>query len=124
MKERVVVLGASSKPDRYSYKAIALLQEHDHTPIPVSVRDEEILGLKAVKSISQIDEPIDTVTLYVNPKILSEVVDDIIAIRPKRVIMNPGTESPEAAEQFKQHGIRVLEACTLVLLKTNQYSKA
>ncbi len=121
MRERVVVLGASSKPERYSYKAISLLQEYDHIPIPVSIRDEEILGCKPFKSISQIEEPVDTVTLYVNPKILSEAVDDIIAISPKRVIMNPGTESAEATQKFNQHGIRVIEACTLLLLITKQY---
>jgi len=119
--EQVAVIGASSKPNRYSYKAIALLKEHNHIPIPVSMRDDEILGFKAYRSIEDIPTQIDTVTLYINPKVLAEIIDDIIAKAPKRVIMNPGTESESAKELFRKHNIRVIEACTLVLLKTNQF---
>lgn len=119
--EQVAVIGASSKPNRYSYKAIALLKEHNHIPIPVSMRDDEILGFKAYRSIEDIPTQIDTVTLYINPKVLAEIIDDIIAKAPKRVIMNPGTESEPAKELFRKHNIRVIEACTLVLLKTNQF---
>lgn len=121
MKERVVVLGASAKPQRYSNRAIALLSQNNHTPIPVSLRDDEILGHKAYREISDITGEVDTVTLYVNPGILSELVDDIVELKPKRVIMNPGTESPEATEVFEKNGIRVISACTLVLLTTGQF---
>ncbi len=121
MKERVVVLGASAKPERYSYKAVELLTKHGHTPLPVSLRDDEILGHKAFRNISEITGKVDTVTLYVNPRILSEEIESIIALKPARVIMNPGTESDEAAEQFRAHGIRVVFACTLVLLSTDQF---
>jgi predicted CoA-binding protein len=31
----VAVLGASNKPDRYSYKAVMLLKEMGHAPYPV-----------------------------------------------------------------------------------------
>ncbi len=121
MNERVVVLGASSKPERYSYRAVELLTKHNHSPLPVSLKGENILGHKGYKEISEIEGAVDTVTLYVNPRILSESVDDIIALKPKRVIMNPGTESAEAADQFEKNGIRVIQACTLVLLTTQQY---
>jgi uncharacterized protein len=119
--ERVAVIGASAKPDRYSYKAIDLLAQYDHTPVPVSVRDAEILGHTAYPSAEKIEGKIDTVTLYVNPRILSTMVEEIAALNPARVIMNPGTESAEARAFFEQRGIRVIEACTLVLLKTNQF---
>lgn len=44
--ENVVVIGASAKPERYSNKAIRMLIEYGHTPIPVAPREEEIEGLK------------------------------------------------------------------------------
>jgi len=38
-----------------------------------------------------------------------------------RVIFNPGTENPEFYSILKTNGIYFEEACTLVLLSTNQY---
>lgn len=122
-EERVAVLGASSKTDRYSYKAVQSLIEHDYAPIPISVRDPSILGFRAYPEISAIEGPIDTLTVYVNPKVLLGLTDDIIAAGPKRVILNPGTESDSVKQRLTEAGIRVIEACTLVLLKTGQFSK-
>ena len=124
MTERVIVLGASPKPWRYSYQAMALLQEYNHIALPVSLKAGKILGCSIHTSLDQVKGPVDTVTLYVNPRILEDEIDAIIGIRPKRVIMNPGTESVTAARRFRDHGIRVIEACTLVLLKTGQYRSA
>jgi predicted CoA-binding protein len=119
--ERVAVIGASSKPDRYAYKAVHQLLNHGHAPLPVSLRDEVILDQKCYRTIDEVPQPIDTVTLYVNPRILTEMVDGIIAKKPKRVIMNPGTESEEHTKKFESAGIRVIRACTLVLLSTGQF---
>jgi hypothetical protein len=45
----------------------------------------------------------------------------IIETKPKRVIFNPGSENPEFYQLLKVNNIKVEEACTLVLLTTNQY---
>lgn len=124
MKEKVAILGASAKPDRYSYKAFKMLQEYQHHPLPVHPSVPEVDGKKVFPSLSAIGEPIDTITLYVNPKILAEYVEEIIRLKPKRVIFNPGTEDIEIENKFEKAGIHTLEACTLVLLRTNQFETA
>jgi hypothetical protein len=48
-------------------------------------------------------------------------VQDILAVRPRRVIFNPGAENASAAETLARHGIEAVEACTLVLLATGQF---
>jgi hypothetical protein len=45
-QERVVVIGASINPDRYSYRATIALKNEGHTPIPVGLHDGEISGLE------------------------------------------------------------------------------
>jgi hypothetical protein len=45
----------------------------------------------------------------------------IIQLKPKRVVFNPGTENLAFESRLKDAGILPLEACTLVLLSTNQY---
>jgi predicted CoA-binding protein len=120
--QTVIIIGASNKPDRYSYKAFNMLKEYGHTPIPVhptltAIDDCSVIGsLKSIETTT-----VDTVTLYVNPEILKNYIEDIIRIKPSRVIMNPGTESDNAERQFLQNGIKVLRACTLVLLRTGQF---
>jgi predicted CoA-binding protein len=120
--QNVVIIGASNKPDRYSYKAFTMLKEYGHTPIPVHPALKSIDDCTVVASLANISaSAVDTITLYVNPEILKNYIDDIIRIKPVRVIMNPGTESDDAERLFLQNGINVLRACTLVLLRTGQF---
>ncbi|MGM0443334.1 MAG: CoA-binding protein [Fibrobacterota bacterium] len=119
--EHVAVLGASPKTERYSYKAVKLLQEKGHTVFPVNPAGKEIDGLSSYKSLGEIDRPVDTLTLYVNPKRSVPLADEMKALRPTRVIMNPGTESDELQEALEEADIRVIRACTLVMLRTNQF---
>lgn len=121
MSETVVVLGASNKKDRYSYKAMMLLQEHGHSVIPVHPKLEEIEGVKVVNDLSDIKEVVDTVTVYLAPERSAKLIDKIIALKPKRVFTNPGTESKEIDEACAKTGIEVVKACTLVMLRTGQY---
>jgi predicted CoA-binding protein len=88
----------------------------------VTPKEKEVLGHTAVKEIKDlVNERIDTVTVYVNPAISSKYTQDLIALKPKRVIFNPGAENPQLAKDLKASGIGVEDACTLVLLRTNQY---
>ena len=117
----VVVMGASNKPDRYSYKAVKLLEEKGHVPFPVHPVIKEVDGIKVYPSISDIEEPIDTITLYLSAENSLKVATDIIEAGARRVIFNPGAENPDLASRLRQQGIETIEACTLVLLKTGQF---
>jgi predicted CoA-binding protein len=120
MKEKVAILGASNNPERYANMAQRMLLQYGHTVFPVNPAFEEIEGLKVVKSLDDLSG-IDTVTLYMNPQRLKEQVDRILKLKPKRVIFNPGTESEEIENTLKKAGIEPMRACTLVLLRTNQF---
>jgi predicted CoA-binding protein len=120
--EVVVVLGASKDPARYSYKAQEMLKEYGHRVIPVHPHEKEIQGLKVVNKLEElVGQKIDTVTVYVNSNISSQFEDDLLKLSPKRVIFNPGAENNELFERLSKNGIKVENACTLVLLRTGQY---
>src|SRR5690625_731047 len=78
----VAILGASNNPDRYSHKAQLLLNEYGHTPLPVSLHDEQVLGTPAVRRLSDITDEVDTLTVYINPRHLREVAAQIEALKP------------------------------------------
>lgn len=120
-QERVVILGASDKPDRYANKAQRLLQQHGHQVIPVHPKLTSIEGVTVLPDLKSVAGLVDTLTLYVNPTVAAAEAASIIALRPGRVIFNPGTESPELQSQLTAASIPWEEACTLVLLNTGQF---
>lgn len=119
--ETVLIVGASPKEDRYSNKAQKMLVEYGHKVALINPRAEEILGVKSHQELAEISEKIDTITMYVSSKISAGMADEILRIKPKRVIFNPGTENPELQKKLRDNGIEAQEACTLVLLRTGQY---
>ncbi|MCP4684086.1 MAG: CoA-binding protein [bacterium] len=117
----VAVLGASPKEERYSFKAVRMLKEYDHRPIPVHPAGHTVDGVPGLKSLADITESVDTLTVYVSEKISSGELDSILKLKPRRVVFNPGAENVELARKLAGEGIEVVEACTLVMLKTDQF---
>ncbi len=117
----VVVLGASPKTGRYSNMAVRQLKSSGYRVIPVNPGHSSIEEIETVAGLGDIDEPVHTLTLYVNPVWSERMEDDIIGLRPGRVIFNPGTESARLRESLSNSGIPYLEACTLVMLSTGQF---
>jgi predicted CoA-binding protein len=117
----VAVVGASANEERYSHKAMLMLAEKGHNPIPVAPAREEILGRKVYPSLSAVPGPVDTVTMYVGAPRQAPVIEEVLRTKPRRVIFNPGAENPAAYERLRAAGIEVVEACTLVLLRTGRF---
>ncbi len=117
----VAVLGASPKKERYSNKAIQMLRSHGHRVIPVNPGHKKIDGLPVVGRLTDIPQPVDTVTVYVGPDHIGPLIPDIVKLKPARVILNPGAESDELVKALNRAKIPHLEACTLVLLSTGQF---
>ena len=118
--KKTLVMGASTNPGRYSYKAIKMLQRYGHPVVAVGKKADELDGLKIEKEHIEFDG-IDTVTLYLNPMNQRQYYDYIIGLNPKRVIFNPGTENPELYTLLRQNNIEVEVGCTLVMLSVNHY---
>ncbi len=119
----VAVVGASDSPEKYSYRAVKLLQENGHTVFPVHRSLTRIDDTVVYASLKQLPQSAHTITLYVSAGISSGLQEEIIAAHPKRVIFNPGAENPELFERCRKEGIEAVNACTLVLLKTNQFGQ-
>jgi len=118
----VAVLGASNKPDRYSFKAVMLLKEKGHTPYPIHPILQAIDGIPVFASLRQVPVSLDVVTLHLGPANQVNVAEDIVQSQPRRVIFNPGAENPHLYERLQAAGIEAMNACTLVLLKTGQFA--
>lgn len=120
--ENVAVIGASANEARYANQAMKMLAEYGHNPIPVAPAAETILGRKVYANPGDLAEKIDTVTMYIGPARQDDaLLEQIVRLQPGRVIFNPGTENPDAYLKLQAAGIEVVEACTLVMLRTGQF---
>lgn len=117
---RVLVLGASQNPQRYSNMAMKDLQYFKHTVIAVGRKAGEVQGMRIVTDFPQ-DEKVDTVTVYLNERNQEPYIEAIKNIRPNRVIFNPGAENRSFYRELEAIGIESINACTLVMLRTNQF---
>jgi hypothetical protein len=118
--KKTLVMGASTEPSRYAYKAIKMLQRFGHPVVALGKREDNLDGIKIEKGQVPFDG-VDTVTLYLNPMNQKPYYDYIIGLNPKRVVFNPGTENPEFYALLQKNGIIADVGCTLVMLSTNQY---
>jgi len=120
ISKKTLVIGASENPDRYSNKAIRMLQNFGHEVVAIGVKNGKVEDVEFGKEHLPF-ENIDTVTLYINPKLQVDYYQYILSLKPRRIIFNPGTENLELEKMALQENIQSLEACTLVLLSTEQY---
>ena len=120
---KVAVLGASDNPERYSCQAVQLLKEKGHEVFPVNPKLKEIAGLKVYSSLKDVPKPFHTLSVYLSKDHSSKLALEILESRPRRVLFNPGAENPELEATLKKRGVDALEACTLVLLRTNQFDR-
>jgi len=118
--KKTLVLGATTKPERYAFKAVSMLVDKGHSVLALGQNAGEVAGIKIQTKAIPLKN-IDTVTLYLNPTRQRDYYNYIVEANPKRVIFNPGTENPEFYQLLKLNDIKVEVACTLVLLTTNQY---
>lgn len=117
----VAVVGASNNPERYSHQAVLLLQEKGHAPYPVHPSLDEVADLAVYEAVNAIPAEIDTATVYVSARNQKALAEDLLKSGVRRVIFNPGAENPELAARLREANVEVVEACTLVLLRTGQF---
>jgi predicted CoA-binding protein len=118
--KKIIVLGASPNPERFSYHAVQSLLKRNYTVIAVGIRPGFIGNLPILSVLPDL-KSVDTLLLYIGPGHQKDYYESIIKLRPKRVIFNPGTENPELINLCKEARIEVVLDCSLVMLSTGRF---
>ncbi|RLD67098.1 MAG: CoA-binding protein [Bacteroidetes bacterium] len=114
------VFGSSTKQMRYSNKAINKLRQYGHSVVALGLREGVIADVEIQTGQPEL-EGIHTISMYLGLQNQPEYYDYIRALKPKRVIFNPGTENSEFANLLRNDQIEVVEYCTLVMLDSAMY---
>lgn len=112
---RVLVLGASENPDRYSNRAIHMLLQEGFDVLAIGNRVGKVDSVVIHKDAVPF-ENVHTITMYLGAPNQKGYYDYILSLKPKRVIFNPGAENAELQPILAANGIAFEEACTLVML--------
>lgn len=106
----IALVGASDRPDRPSYRVMAMLQEHGYRVIPVNpqITGEHLHGEFVFRELAQIGEPIDIVDIFRRPLAAGEAVDEAIAVGAKAVWMQLGVINQDAAARAEAAGLKVV----------------
>jgi len=121
VSSKVIVLGASPTPSRFSHIAVVRLLEQGYDVVPVHPQADTIHGIEVVKSLDDVEGKVDTITMYVPKSISNGLYESLCSLSPQRVLFNPGTENPDLVIKLEAKGIRTKEACTLVLLANGKF---
>jgi predicted CoA-binding protein len=112
--QSVAVLGASADRAKFGNKAVrAFLQQGCHV-FPVNPKEPVIEGLHAYKSLADVPERLQMVTVYLPPPVLLKVLPEIAAKGCDELWLNPGTESPEVLAEAQRLGLNVIQACSII----------
>ena len=116
---RVLVLGASLNPTCYAHKVALQLNRLAYDVVLVGHKPGIIDGLSIETYIP--NKSYDTVTLYLGAKNQQQYHDQLLKLKPKRIIFNPGAENSVFKKLAIQKDIEAFEACTLVMLSMGTF---
>jgi uncharacterized protein len=113
----IAVVGASPKPDRPSHGVMRYLLEQGYRCIPVRpVGCDEVLGVPCVRSLAEIEEPIDLVDVFRRPDACPDVAREAAAAGASSLWLQLGIVSPEACRIAEAAGLDYVEnECTKIV---------
>ncbi|GAE25137.1 succinyl-CoA synthetase [Halalkalibacter wakoensis JCM 9140] len=113
--KRIAVVGLSPNPERTSYMVSEAMQKAGYEIIPVNPTADEILGVKAVGSLKEIEGDIDIVNVFRRSEFLPEVARETIEVGAKSFWAQLGLENEEAYELLTTNGVQtVMNRCIKV----------
>jgi uncharacterized protein len=118
--KKTLVLGASTNPERYAYKAVERLTAAGHEVVAIGLKTGNIGDTPIQQGTPDIAD-LDSVTLYLGAAHQSQYYDYIFSLHPKRIIFNPGAENPDLLLLAQEKGIETTVGCTLVMLSIGNY---
>ena len=115
----VAIVGASQSRSKFGNKSVRAHQDGGWLVYPVNINEDKIEGLKVYKSILDIPEKIDRVSIYLPPAVGLKVIKDIAKVNPSEVFFNPGSEDEELIDKAKGLGINPIQACSIINIGRN-----
>jgi uncharacterized protein len=115
----IAIVGLSPDSEKASYRVAEYLKNAGFKIVPIYPKEDEILGEKVYRSLSEIPFDIDMVDIFRKPDAISKVVDEVLLIKEKNKIKTVwfqlGLANNEAAQKALEAGLNVVQnKCTKI----------
>jgi predicted CoA-binding protein len=104
----IAIVGASSKAERPSNAVMRILLDAGFRVVPVSPRETEVLGVRAVPSLAAVTEAVDIVDVFRRPEETPGVADEAVAVRARALWLQLGISNEDAAARARGAGLTVV----------------
>ncbi|KON69018.1 MULTISPECIES: CoA-binding protein [Peribacillus] len=106
--KRIAVVGLSNNPERTSYMVSKAMQDSGYEIIPVNPAVTEVLGVKAVKALKDIEGHVDIVNVFRRSEFLPGIAKEFAEIDADIFWAQLGVENEEAYDYLKEKGYTVI----------------
>ncbi|MFJ7993157.1 CoA-binding protein [Peribacillus frigoritolerans] len=106
--KRIAVVGLSDNHERTSYMVSKAMQDSGYEIIPVNPAVSEVLGVKAVKALKDIEGHVDIVNVFRRSEFLPEIAKEFAEIDADIFWAQLGVENEEAYNFLKEKGHTVI----------------
>ena len=114
----IAIVGASSNPDRDSYKVMKFLIDYEYQIFPVNPNETNILGIKCYPTLKSIKEKIDMVDVFRAEEFVFDITMEAIEIDAKILWTQEGIINEKAASLGRSFGLKVvMDKCPKKVLK-------
>ncbi|MCS0674140.1 CoA-binding protein [Cytobacillus firmus] len=106
--KRIAVVGLSGDPERTSYMVSEAMQKAGYEIIPVNPAVDEVLGVKAVASLKEIEGHVDIVNIFRRSEFLPEIAREFAEMDADIFWAQLGVANQEAYDFLKEKGRTVI----------------
>ena len=113
----IAMVGASPSPDRPSHGVMRYLLEQGYRVIPVRPADcDEVLGVPCVRTLAEIEEPIDLVDVFRRPEHTPQHAREAVEAGAGALWLQLGIVSGESRRIAEEAGLDYVEdECTAIV---------
>jgi len=112
----IAVVGLSPDPAKASHRVAKYLQEEGYKIVPIYPKENEILGEKVYRSLTEIPFPVDMVDVFRKSKAVGPIIEACKVRGDIKVVwLQVGIVNNEAAENAVKFGMKVVQnRCAMV----------
>jgi len=106
--KNIAIVGASNNPERASNGIMKFLMKNNYNCFPVNPNEEEVLGVKAYKTLSEVPEKIDIVDVFRRSEASADIVMEASALNPGFIWLQENVYSEDAENIASENNIPII----------------
>jgi hypothetical protein len=122
MAKTVAVVGASNDRRKFGNRAVRGFLAQGHRVIPINPHEREVEGIPAYRSVLDVSDPIDMVTVYVPPDIGIRLLPEFAQKAIGEIWFNPGAQSDALLDEASRLKLKVIVACSITAIGRDPYT--